>query len=145
MRSRAIPLFAIAALAASAMYALGALADAFSAPEGVPRLVPFRGHLEAAGAPVTVPVIAGYALFDSPTGGSQLWPPAGAREMHSVTPSGGDFTVMLGSSVPLPASIFAAGDAYVEASIGTTTPPFRSGSVSRAIWRVESRIPRNAK
>ncbi len=97
-------------------YGLGAVADTLSDPDGVPRLVPFRAHLERAGAPVTTPITVEVEVFDAASGGTSLWGP----ESHTVTPAAGELTVLLGSTVPLPASVLEGGEAWIAMSVDGT-------------------------
>lgn len=111
-----LPLFGAAALVGVGSWVTDVWADSYADPGGVPRLVPFRGHLEQSGAPVTSTVTASFTIYDAPAGGALLWGP----ETHTITPTAGDFTVRLGSSVRLSPSIVEGGDAYVEVAIGAT-------------------------
>src|SRR5690606_9458088 len=92
---------------------------------------PFRGHLENGGVPVTTTLTVTVSLYDEASDGTLLWGP----EAHTVTPNGGDFTVLLGSTTPLPPTVLAGGDAYVEVTVGATTltPRQRLGSVAYAL------------
>ncbi len=115
-RYRVHPVFGFTALALAigiGGYGLDALADTFSSAGGVPRLVPFRGHLESGGVPVSVPVTARFWIYDAPTGGTLLWVP----ESHTVSPVAGDFQVMLGETVGLSPSFVEGGDAYVAVEV----------------------------
>jgi hypothetical protein len=114
--SRSAPLLVIAACVAATSWAAQVWADVYADPGGVPRLVPFRGHLESGGVAVTTTVAIEVRVFDAPTGGALLWGP----ESHSVTPAGGDFTLMLGSNVALPAAALEGGDAWVALSVEGT-------------------------
>lgn len=92
---------------------LRTLADTYADPGGVPRLLPFRGHLESGGAPVVTAVTLEARIYDAATGGALLWGP----ETHTVTPADGDFTLMLGESTALPPAVVQGGDAWVAIAV----------------------------
>jgi microcystin-dependent protein len=113
---RMLPILAVASISVLISYVVPAWADEFSEFEGVPRLVPFSGHLDDGTGPVTVATTLRFEIFDEEDAGVSLWGP----ESHTVTPDGGDFTVMLGETVPLPATVVAGGDAYVDVTVITS-------------------------
>ncbi len=115
-------------IAAVLSYAAVAIGDTFSSPGGVPRLIPFRGRLDQGGVAVTTSVTASFSLFDAPVGGARLWGP----EVHDLTPADGNFTVLLGETVPLPAAAFAGGDTFVEVTVGSSTLVGRQRLLSTA-------------
>lgn len=84
---------------------LGAATSAYA----IPQLVNYQGTLtDAGGVPITVATTVEFRIWDSPSGGSELW-----MESQSVTPNGsGSFNVLLGSATPIPSSAFAA-DAFL--------------------------------
>lgn len=140
MRRTSRPLIGIAALAlAAGMFAYGASAfgDTFSEAGGVPRLVPFRAHIEQSGVPVTSALTLTFALYDQPSGGALLWGP----EAHTLTPANGEISVMLGQTERLSPSVLERGDAYVQVSIGATVlGRQRLGSVPYAL-RAANGVP----
>lgn len=116
MKSRTGSLIVLAVLVVAGSWTLHALADTYADPGGVPRLIPFRGHLELGGSPVTGAVTIEARIHDAASGGALLWGP----ETHAVTPADGDFTLMLGSSVALPPSVLEGGDAWIAISVDGT-------------------------
>lgn len=116
MNSKSIGMLLLATLVVAGSFTLHAVADTYSDPGGVPRLIPFRGHLESGGSPVTSAVTIEAQIHDAATGGALLWGP----ETHAVTPAGGDFTLMLGTSVALPPTVLEGGDAWIAVSVDGT-------------------------
>ncbi len=102
--------------------------------DNVPATLVYDGYLENASVPETQTVDLGFALFDAPTDGVQLWP-AGAPEVKSVTPSGGRFSVVLGEGEALPDAVFDSPAVYVEVSVGTSTLSPRQQVISHAFAR----------
>lgn len=134
---RAIGALTGVALAAVVVaYAVSALADTYSEPAGIPRLIPFRARLDQGGVPVSGSLTATFELYDAMTGGTRLWGP----ETHTVTAVNGELNVMLGASAPIDPTVFAGGDAYVQIAIGTTqlSPRQRLGSVPYALRAQEA-------
>lgn len=113
LSNRFAHLLALAGAVVLVAFSLRTLADTYADPGGVPRLLPFRGHLESGGAPVTTEVTLEARIFDAGTGGALLWGP----ETHTVTPADGDFTLMLGTNTALPPSVVRGGDAWVAIAV----------------------------
>ncbi len=107
---------AVAGFALIGAFALSALADPYSEPEGVPRLITFRGYLDEAGVPMSRAVTLTATIHGHPTTDSVLWGP----ETHSITAAGGEITLLLGRTVALPDTILAGGDAYLELTVDGT-------------------------
>jgi hypothetical protein len=123
-KSRGFGLLLTAVAVGSVTYAVPALGDVFSDPEGVPRLVAFRGHLDQGGAPApAVPTTLRFEIYDEANAGTRLWGP----EDHVVTPEGGAFSVSLGETVSLPESIIDGGDAYLAITVGGAGGTLLSG------------------
>jgi len=100
------------------------------AQSSVPNLINFQGRLtDASGNPVTDGAHAvTFRLFDVPSGGTALW-----TEAATPTTSGGLFTHLLGSIIPLPPTLLQDYDSlYLEivADGQTITPRTRLASVA---------------
>lgn len=115
-RSRHAPLWILGACVAAVSWTAHVWADTYADPGGVPQLVPFRGHLESGGVPVTSAVTIDVRVFDAPSGGAVLWGP----ETHTVTPAAGEFTLMLGTSSPLTPAVLEGGDAWIALTVEGT-------------------------
>ncbi len=111
-----LPLIGAAVTVVITSYGVHVFADTFSDPEGVPRLIPFRGHLEQGGVPVSSPVELTFSLFDAPSGGTPSW-----TETRMVTPVNGEFSVLLGETSPLSLELVRSGDAWVQLAVEGTT------------------------
>jgi hypothetical protein len=77
-RARSRPWIGVGALAGLALagsWSLHALADTYSEPAGIPRLIPFHARLDQSGVPVSGSVTATFELYDSMAGGTRLWGP----------------------------------------------------------------------
>lgn len=116
--------------------AIQAIADEFSDPEGIPRLIPYRGHLELDGVPVDGAVELAVSLYDAETSGALLWGP----ETISTTAVDGDFSVMLGQSVAIDPAVFGGGDVWIGFDVDGTALAGRQrlGSVPYAMRAVET-------
>lgn len=131
LSSRWVHLLALVAAVVLVTVSLQTFADTYADPGGVPRLLPFRGHLESGGAPVVTEVTLEARIYDAGTGGALLWGP----ETHTVTPANGDFTLMLGTNTALPPSVVQGGDAWVAIAVGGVALGGRQrlGSVAYAL------------
>jgi hypothetical protein len=80
----------------------------------LPRQMTFQGRLiRADGTPETSPQDLRFVLYATPTGGVSLW-----EESHPGTPvTNGYYAVVLGSSVPLPASVLDGQPLYLGVSL----------------------------
>lgn len=79
----------------------------------VPQQIPYRGHLELAGGPVTNQGVAmRFELFGASSGGNPLW-----WEEQLVSVLDGNFSVALGSSRPIEARHFAQPSLYLQISV----------------------------
>ncbi len=92
-----------------------------------PSTINFQGRLtdnSPSQTPVNGTVPMKFAIWDSGSGGTQLWqePASGAT---NVTVTNGIFSVVLGSSVPISASVFsgATSTRYLEITINPATTP----------------------
>ena len=88
------------------------------APSGngeVPPIINYQGRLtDAGGTPLTGSYALTFAIFDVSVGGTALW-----SEAHTaVSVDDGLFSVMLGSSTPLPADLFASPARFLGIKIG---------------------------
>jgi len=94
------------ALAVSVIVLIAAVAQA-----QVPPLINYQGQLtDAGGTPITGTVSLKFEIFDALTAGNRL--PIGSpwEETHpTVTVTNGVFSVVMGSAVPIPATIFDGG------------------------------------
>ncbi len=80
----------------------------------LPRQMTFQGRLmRADGSPETAPQDLRFDLYATATGGAPLW-----EESHPATPvTNGYYAVVLGASVPLPASVLNGQALYMGVSI----------------------------
>jgi len=107
------------------------LAATSAAAQSVPPLISYQGRLmDSGGLPITgasVPMT--FSLWDGETGGTFLW-----SEPQAVEVSGGLYSVLLGDSVPLPASVFSGATVYLEVTVmaETLAPRERLTSVAYA-------------
>ncbi len=88
----------------------------FSVGSSVPSVVSYQGRVtDTAGQPLNGAYIMSFALYDTPTGGAQLW-----SETHSaVVVTEGLFSVQLGSVTPFPAGIWDTPTLYLGVTVGT--------------------------
>ncbi len=107
------------------------------AETAVPQLINFQGILkDGSGNPVangSYSVI--FTIYDAPVGGNVQW-----AETSSVTTSGGLFTILLGSTNPVPDSAFEDASGYLGIKVGADpemTPRQQLVSLSYA-YRVSS-------
>ncbi len=102
-------LFATAALAAAALWAAPAQAQA-------PNELNFQGKLtDASGNPITALTQIVYRIYNVATGGTALW-----SETRNVTPNAsGVYSVRLGSVTPFPGSLTFGGTYFLELQVGT--------------------------
>ena len=89
----------------------------------VPNQINYQGRLTdntPAQAPIDATVTMGFSIWDSATGGTSLW-----NETQSVSVANGLFNVLLGSSTPIPSTVFTSGATrYLEISVsGETLSP----------------------
>ena len=79
--------------------------------KGVPHEISYQGWLGTADdtTGVTGTFTMVFRLYDAETGGSNLW-----SETHEVRVNHGVFTVILGSSNPIPAEIFTGDALWLE-------------------------------
>ena len=75
----------------------------------IPQVINFQAILlNSGGTPITTTTNVDFAIWDQPSGGAQLW-----AENRNVTPNSiGNFSILLGSTTPIPDSVFS-GDAYL--------------------------------
>lgn len=93
----------------------------------VPPAINFQGKLlDANGAPRNGSFSMTFAIWDAASGGSQLW----TETQGAVAVSNGVFAVQLGGSTPVPASLFAAGERYLQVQIGGETASARQRLVT---------------
>ena len=110
-----------------------------AAAPSVPTVISYQGRLTDPGT--GQPMADGsynmrFRIYDAATGGALLWQePAAADPAASVPVTGGVFTVLLGSSVALDASVFAGGSAYLEVEVNgeTLAPRQQIGAVAYAL------------
>jgi hypothetical protein len=84
------------------------------APASVPSLVNFQGILkDGSGNPVADGAyIATFNIYDLPVGGTLLW-----SEGQGINTTGGLFAVLLGSTTPIPDSVFRGTSVYLGISV----------------------------
>lgn len=80
-----------------------------------PRLLPYRGHLNLDGAPVTASLPITFELYDDDTAGSLLH-----TEPLSVDVVAGDFAVLLGQTVAIEDAAFTAAELFVAITVDGT-------------------------
>jgi hypothetical protein len=78
----------------------------------MPHTVNYQGLLQEDGIPVDGSRNVTFRIYDSSQGGSMLW-----EEEQNVTFTDGVFSVLLGSTVPIPASVFGGGRRWLSVSI----------------------------
>ena len=102
------------------LYAVLVILGARAALAAVPGKMNYQGYLtDDAGAPLTEAYDITFSIHDSVTGGGELWSEAHA----AVSVSEGLFSVMLGGTNPLDASVFA-GEAWLQLEVdGETMSP----------------------
>ena len=91
---------------------LGILILLASTLYAIPQTINYQGLLEEDGSPVDGTRDVTFRVYDSNEGGSILW-----EEEQTVTFSGGVFSVLLGSTEPIPASVFDGGSRWLSVSI----------------------------
>lgn len=98
----------------------------------VPPLINYQGHLaDANGKPLNGAFTVKFEIFGSSSGGIASW-----NETQSVTITNGGFSVLLGSSSPIPLNLFDAdASTYLQLTVnGTVLSPRRQfGSVPYAL------------
>lgn len=98
----------------------------------VPSVINYQGKLVNEGAPAEGTFTITFSLYDEAEGGTALW-----RETQSVQVADGLFNVLLGSSEPLPASLFGgSGERYLGLQVDSDSemaPRFRLTSVPYAL------------
>lgn len=105
----------------------------------VPSTIPFQSRLvDASGSPVAPGTVCQFAIFTTLAGGTAVWGP----ETHTVTPVNGVVSLFLGDGDtpdPIDESVFAAGDRFLEVTVGgeTLTPRIRMTTTGYA-FRAES-------
>ncbi len=119
------------------LVALSVLSFVAYASAGVPQMINYQGVLtDTDGCPVedtSYAII--FRLYDALTGGNVMW----AETLASVTTTQGNFNVLLGSSNPIPSSIFLNDSLWLELEVEEEkmTPRQRIASVGYA-FRSES-------
>ncbi|MFA6169379.1 MAG: hypothetical protein WC772_01230 [Candidatus Margulisiibacteriota bacterium] len=98
----------------------------------IPNLLSFEGRLtDTAGTPVTASTTVQISIYDSLSGGSLIWGP----ESHTVTPDNqGVFSVLLGETTALAATVFDSSSRYAQIVVGSEilSPRVRIVSVGYA-------------
>jgi hypothetical protein len=83
---------------------------------GTPSVVSYQGYLSDSGGPITGTVALRFSIYDALTGGSPIW----QETQTGVTVSNGYFSVLLGSSTSLDASVFSSTTRYLQIEVDTT-------------------------
>ena len=106
-----VVLFLFAALALSGTAFARSLAQ-----NGAPALVNFQGFLtDGGGIPIDGPVDLRFGIYAAASGGAAVW-----EETHNgVTVSAGYYTVALGGTTPLDATVFSDTARYLQVSVDT--------------------------
>ena len=89
--------------------------SAVQTPSGAPGTMTHQGYLVESGTAISGTVALEFGLYSASSGGSPLW-----EETHASVPvSGGYYTVVLGNTSPLDASLFASTTRYLQVSVDT--------------------------
>ena len=109
-------LLIVALLALGITFASVILArSAVQTPAGAPGTMTHQGYLEDGGIPISNTVGLKFGIFSTSSGGSPLW-----EETHNnVQVSGGYYTVVLGNTEPLDATLFSSTTRYLQVSVDT--------------------------
>ena len=104
------------------------LLAATSAAAAVPGKITYTGRVLKNGAPASGSINVTFALHDAQSGGASLW-----SEDHSGVPvKNGVFSVLLGSKVPLTATVFSGAERWLEVKVGGQTMGPRTAVTSVA-------------
>ena len=141
MRKEGIILFAILVLFINGINITSAIAE-------VPQVINYQGRLtDPTGNPLDTTVQISFTIFDG--GGASKW----TETHYSVVVSGGLFNVLLGTTNPIPDSIFNHPDRYLGIRVGDdgeltprtrlTSVPYamRSAQADTAEYATEAPIP----
>ena len=102
------------ALAIALVSAAASLAPAAAGAQGVPQTLVHQGRLfDVAGAPLGGRQTITYRIYDAPTGGMLLW-----SETNMVTLDEGFFSVQLGATTPIAATVFNGSPRYLAVAVG---------------------------
>ena len=113
------------------MFFLSAGALVWAAGNGsAPRLLPYRGHVDLDGTPLSGAIPMTFTLFDDAAAGVELF-----NEAITVDVASGDFAVMLGEAGGLPDSALTAAELFVAVSVNGTplTGRQRIGAATRVM------------
>ncbi len=91
---------------------LGILLLLASSLYAIPQAINYQGLLEEEGSPVDGSRDVTFRIYDSSESGSILW-----EEEQTVDFTGGVFSVLLGSTDPIPTSVFGGGKRWLSVSI----------------------------
>ena len=94
--------------------ALGLLLLLASMASAVPQMINYQGLLEEDGVPVDGSRDVTFRIYDGSQGGSILW-----VEEQTVSFVDGVFSVLLGSTDPIPPSVFSGGPRWLSVTVGT--------------------------
>jgi len=86
---------------------------ALALPTELTRSIPYSGHLDLDGVPMSGPVTLSFHVWNAPTGGTELFTQTGT----SATVSNGAFAVLLNG---VPDSVFNSNAVYVGVDVGGT-------------------------
>lgn len=108
----------------------------------VPGQLSYSGQILAEGKPLSGPLAARFALYDTATGGTPLW-----EEEHGAVPvTGGLFSVLLGSNATLDTKVFSGRTRWLEVAVNNQTllPRVPIASVPYALRAAEATAAINA-
>lgn len=89
--------------------------SAVQTPAGAPGTMTHQGYLVESGSPISGTVDLQFGLYSSSSGGSPLW-----SETHNSVPVySGYYTVILGNSSPMDASLFSSTTRYLQVGVDT--------------------------
>ena len=81
----------------------------------IPKLINYQGILtDGDGKTITGNCLIKFTLYDSETGGNELW-----SETHNITVLDGLLSVLLGSTKPIPYSVFETDEVYLALKAGS--------------------------
>ena len=91
----------------------------------VPGTITYQGKLTVRNKPAEGTFTMSFAIFNSETGGTRLWPSSG-YENHSVEVSKGIYTAYLGAGsppIPITSDVFKDNEAWIEIVVSGTAMP----------------------
>jgi hypothetical protein len=106
----------------------------------VPQTINYQGMLVQDGLPVDGIRNVQFRIYDSAAGGTSLW-----QEPQSVTFTNGLFSVLLGSTEPIPASVFNGSRRWLSVSIEGSTEILPRGEIASVGYAFHSTSSHSAQ